>query len=118
MKEGIRALMGLLLLISFQGCLSRREIQAAIWLNNTPIPKEICEQVEDLKLYGFYRRLDSGKLEFMSFCNKEARNFIGMHKDDFERLLNSTIPEENSGSSLDYGVRNEEIQEYVIEKTR
>jgi hypothetical protein len=79
--------MALSLLILCQGCVSKREINAAIWLNNSPLPVEICERDPVLKQYGFYRRLNNGKFEFISFCDEKARNWLSMHKDDFNRIM-------------------------------
>lgn len=94
-RGSLRAILALSLLMTSQACVTRREIQAAIWLNNSPIPKEFCERDPDLKLYGFYRRLDSGKLEFMPFCNSKAREWVSMHKDDFNRLMDiATEPDD------------------------
>jgi len=76
------------LLIASQGCVNKREINAAIWLNNSPIPQEICEREPLLKEYGFFRRLNTGGFEFISFCNPEAKNWLGMHKTDFYRMMN------------------------------
>lgn len=79
-----------------QACVTREEIEVAIWKTNTPIPPEICSKVEQLQHYGFYRVLNSGQLEFISYCNKESKNFFGMHKTDFENLINkATVPDEN-----------------------
>lgn len=35
-----------------------------------------------------YRKLNGGKFEFLSFCDKKSNEFLSMHKDDFERLMN------------------------------
>jgi len=73
--------------MTFQGCVSRQELNAAIWLNNAPLPDELCDASPLNRLYGFYRRLNDGKIEFVSFCNPDAADWISMHKDDFKRLL-------------------------------
>lgn len=69
------------------GCISRGKIEAQIWLNNTPIPKELCDKTPELKDYGFFRRLNSGQLEFVSFCSPLAVQWLAMFKDDFNRLM-------------------------------
>lgn len=88
--------------MSFLGCRtpSREEINATTWLNNTPLPAELCEANPELKRYGFYRRLNSGKLEFMSYCKpctdgaKDcAKNFIAIHENDFQKMLDKYVPE-------------------------
>ena len=77
----------------------REEIDATIWLNNSPLPATICEREPELKNYGFYRRLNSGQLEFMSFCRpctegvKDCAKFwLGIRDDDFNRLMDKYVP--------------------------
>ena len=67
-------------------CVSRKKIEAAIWLNNFP-PKELCSLNPELANYGFYRKLRSGKLEFVSICKDEASLYLTMYKDDLDRIL-------------------------------
>jgi hypothetical protein len=61
-----------------------------LWLNNTPIPQDICEREPILKDYGLYRRLSTGNFEFISFCDSKVNQFYSMNKDDLARLLNGT----------------------------
>lgn len=75
-------------------CVSRGEIRANLWLNNAQIPKELCDKEPALKDYGFFRRLDSGKLEFVSWCDPLARRWLAIFDDDLERLLDKTLPKE------------------------
>lgn len=81
--------------IFLASCIRRAEIEATLWLNNSPIPDELCSRDPELQKYGFYRRLNSGQLEFISLCSPKAREWISIHKDDLERILNRTIPEES-----------------------
>jgi hypothetical protein len=86
---------GLLLLMISPACVSKREINAAIWLNNTPIPQDICDRQIELWSYGFYRKLNNGKIEFVSFCKKEAREWLAMNKVDFNKFMDQvTVPNE------------------------
>ena len=74
----------------------RSEINATVWLNNSPLPADLCgpkEAKAPLWDYGFYRRLNSGGLEFISFCDASSNLWIGIHKDDFNRLLDKYVPE-------------------------
>lgn len=64
-------------------------------MNNSPIPKELCESHEELGKYGFYRKLNNGKLEFVSFCDQEAARWVAMFEDDFYSLLNQYVPKTN-----------------------
>jgi hypothetical protein len=60
---------------------------------NNGLPADLCEREPRLKDYGFYRRLDSGQLEFLSFCKPEAQRFFGIVDSELEELLNATLPE-------------------------
>jgi hypothetical protein len=79
------ALLGLLFQTS---CISRRKLNTYLWLNNSPIPKELCEREPDLKDYGFYRELNNGKYEFVTFCDPLAKEFFAIYKKDLETILN------------------------------
>jgi hypothetical protein len=72
-------------MICLTSCLTRKEIEATIWLNNAPIPASLCK--EGVEKRGFYRRLDSGKIEFVSFCSPEAKQWLSIHKDDLQKIL-------------------------------
>lgn len=63
------------------------KVNAAIWLNNSPIPAEVCAREPTLKDYGFYRRLDTGQLEFISFCDPKSAEWLSMFTEDFNRLM-------------------------------
>jgi hypothetical protein len=69
---------------------TRERINAYLWLNNTPIPQEICDREPLLKDYGLYRRLENGKFEFISFCESKVNQFYSMHKDDLARIINGS----------------------------
>lgn len=75
-------------MISLASCrVTRAEVEATLWLNNSPIPAEICAREPALRKYGFYRKLDSGQMEFVSFCKLEARKWIAIYDADLQRLL-------------------------------
>lgn len=80
---------GILLLAT--GCVTRGEIEAAVWLNNG-VPQDVCDREPVLKDHGFYRRLNDGKLEFISFCDPTATDWLSMHKTDYARILDATLP--------------------------
>ena len=81
--------------LSLASCLvpERSEINATLWLNNAPIPKEICEANKELYNYGLYRRLNDNSLEFVSFCSLLASRWISIHSDDLAKLLDKYVPE-------------------------
>lgn len=78
----------LILSLGLTGCkATRAKIDAAIWLNNAPIPPEVCASEPALYQYGFYRRLNNGKFEFISFCSPEANKWLAMYDQDFNKLM-------------------------------
>lgn len=79
-------------ILCLTSCVTRQEIRAYFWLHNG-IPDEICRREPSLFNYGFYRKLNSGQFEFMSFCKPESRQFLGLHERDLEEILNKTLPE-------------------------
>lgn len=73
--------------------MTRSQVDALIWLNNGA-PKEICDREPTLHDYGFYRKLDSGQLEFLSFCAVGAdgqtplsEDYVSMKNEDFQKLM-------------------------------
>lgn len=95
--KNILAIISLLFLSS---CISREEVEAVIWLNNFNDESNsmagVCERNPEIKQYGFYRKLNSGKLEFVSICNQTAINYLGVQKDDFNRLLDKALPKQQN----------------------
>lgn len=83
-------------LISASSCLTREEVEAVIFLNNFNNSKgsmsEVCDRNPEIRSYGFYRVLDDGNKEFVSVCNPIARDFLAVHKDDFNRLMDRALP--------------------------
>lgn len=69
----------------------RSEIEAKVWNNNFPLPQEICDKVPELQDYGFYRRLNDGKLELQSVCNPLMPKMVSMKYDDFKALLDQYV---------------------------
>ena len=69
-------------------------MRAATWLNNTEALTELCFKVPELKDYGFYRKLNDGKIEFISFCDPNAAHMISIIDKDFEDILNKLLPKE------------------------
>lgn len=69
----------------------RSEIEAKVWNNNFPLPQEICDKVPELQDYGFYRRLNDGKLELQSVCNPLMPQMVSMKYDDFKALLDQYV---------------------------
>ena len=79
-------------MLLFFGCVTREKIEATIWLTNAPLPLEYCEQIPELKMYGFYRKLNNNKIEFVSFCKKESRDFVTMPRSEFDEILDQALP--------------------------
>lgn len=80
--------------MSLASCITRQEIRANVWLTNAPVPPEICRKAPELKDYGFYRRLNDGTFEFVSFCTPSARRMISIVDTDFQRILDALLPKE------------------------
>jgi hypothetical protein len=76
----------------FPACITRQEVRAYTWLNNG-LPADLCEREPRLQDHGFYRRLNDGRLEFISFCQPNAKDWIGIHRQDFEDVLDKLLPE-------------------------
>lgn len=97
----------------------RRKIEAAIWLNNSPLPESICLNESQ---YGFYRRLNSGKFEFVSFCKEEAKRFVAIHEKDLEKLLEITLPSQkktilkNIKKAEYFSIQNDVIEAFGYEE--
>jgi len=83
----------LALLLAASGCVTRKEVDAASWLNNGPIPAEICDREPVLKDYGFFRRLDDGTFQFLSFCNESSPRMIAFKDEDLKKILDALLPE-------------------------
>jgi hypothetical protein len=84
---------------------------AEVWLNNTPLDHVLCEPVGEIleiglktgmyKMvngkpkfqYGFYRKLDNGKYEFLSFCEEAAGKMVSMDAEKFQGFLDALLPE-------------------------
>lgn len=92
----------IILTIALTSCITRKEVQAHIWLNNfmgdgtsgsTVYIKDLCDRTPELNTVGFYRVLDSGKKEFISVCNPIARNMLSITRADFQKILDENLPE-------------------------
>ena len=87
--------------------LKRRDVQAAVWLE-TGLPSDMCEQVSEpckLSPYncskddfigwrrGRYRKLDSGKYEFLAYCNVKDGEWTSIRTEYFKAVLDALLPE-------------------------
>lgn len=99
--RGMRALL-LLTLLPLTSCLSRKEVQAELW-EQSGIPVELCDKMPELNQYGIYRKLDSGKVEFLSYCKTvqdengkmipAVQNYLSVSTKKFNEFLNQLLPE-------------------------
>jgi hypothetical protein len=69
-------------------CPTRPQIEANFWLTDV-LPPELCAKEPLLQEYGFYRKLNNGKWEFISYCNPLISNWTSIYKDDLRRILNA-----------------------------
>lgn len=91
-RDKLPGVLMLSIVFFFSGCVTREEVKAYVWLNNG-MPAEICAREPELLNYGFYRRLNDDKFEFISFCDERAKNWLGIYKADFEKMLDALLPE-------------------------
>jgi len=73
---------------------TRQEVEAEAYLNNGPIPAHICQQHPELNRYGHYRRLNSGRLELVSFCNAQINRQVSFWDDQFNYILDALLPKQ------------------------
>jgi len=83
-----------LLIVLLPACVSKSVIKASIWMN-TPLPSELCEEKPELKQYGVYRKLNSGKYEFLSYCDPKIAEWLSIWKTDLETILGETLPKKD-----------------------
>lgn len=94
----IRLIASVLLLAGLSGCVEREQLEAALWLNNGMDAALCGPSKEDsphpeLWDYGFYRKLNSGKIEFIAYCSPIARKWISIYKRDFNLVMDGLLPE-------------------------
>ena len=77
-----------------QGCktLTRAEIDAITFHNNGPLPEHLCNTYPELWDYGFYRTIDSGGFEFLSWCNGNVTDYLTFKESDVNELIDETLP--------------------------
>lgn len=98
----LAALSLMVLLPMLAGCPNRKQVLAEVW-QNSGLPSDLCEKAPELKQYGIFRKLDSGKYEFLSYCTQGqdkdgkpfplVQNYIGMLTQKFQSLLDALLPE-------------------------
>jgi hypothetical protein len=86
----------LLTIFIASGCVTREEIEVAIWMNNFHAKelKSICDREPIMHKIGFKRKLDGGGFEVVSVCAKESSEFLSMHKSDYNELLDKALPKQ------------------------
>ena len=96
------AMLGLLSsMLLLQGCPSRAEIDAEIWLNSGITP-DVCAKYPELKQFGIYRKLDTGKYEFISYCTtvpdangnqvNAVQQYLSVNAQKFNKFLDELLP--------------------------
>jgi len=78
-------------MLSSFGCVTRRQVNAKLWLNNMPVPEYVCNQSPELRDYGLYRRLNNGKFEFISVCSQGINDFKSMDNDSLNKFLDRLV---------------------------
>jgi hypothetical protein len=96
----------LLASLGLTSCISRKEVLAEVWLQSG-LPPELCEKYPEIKAYGQYRELNTGKFENISYCAQipgtlpdgsqgmvnAVSTYFGFQKDKFNAILNELLPE-------------------------
>lgn len=90
--RSLKAIFVVIMALSLSSCITRKQIEATIWRNNAPVPQDLCSRVPELRDYGLYRKLDSGKLEFISVCNPVMRQMLSIHEKDLQKILDELLP--------------------------
>jgi len=88
-------------LLTLSSCVTRGQVRAEVWMQSG-IPIELCHAQPDLRLYGIYRKLDSGQYEFISYCDETAdeagklspnvQNYIVFNAAKFYAILDQLLP--------------------------
>ena len=81
----------LFILLFLSSCINREQVMAVVYLNNFP-PIRLCILHPEIAEYGFYRKLNSGDLEFVSLCKEDAKRFKSIPDADFTRLMDRALP--------------------------
>lgn len=64
---------------------------AEVWLESG-IPAELCTPAVASR--GVYRQLNSGKVEFISYCNEAILDSVRFNGSKFYQILNAELPEQ------------------------
>jgi hypothetical protein len=80
------------MLPSLEACVTKAQVDAVIYLNNTNAIADLCTKDQDVHNFGFYRKLNSGQFEFISFCDSASNTMLSMTKDDYEKIMQGLVP--------------------------
>jgi hypothetical protein len=82
----------LLILLASSGCITRKQIEAATWLNNFhSIDPTLCYPNGPLYERGFFRRLDDGRFQFISICTETASKMLSATPEDYKKLIDAAL---------------------------
>jgi hypothetical protein len=97
---------------------TRKEIDATLWLNNTnaKVFRDLCAREPVLLNIGFYRKLNDGRKEFISFCSPRAVNYFGILDRDLNNMLDKYLPEPQDPNGM--GIYNRVVNELRVSKTK
>lgn len=89
-SQTLKLLMTFLALILISSCVTRKQIEAATWVNNFHvIPAELCYPGAALHRVGFFRRLDDGRFQLVSVCAAQASKMLSVTAADYQKLLDA-----------------------------
>jgi hypothetical protein len=93
--------LGLILMaLATSSCVvTRKQIEAATWVNNfNAIPDDACYPGKSLYRVGFFRRLDTGKYQFVSVCSDTGNKMLSATADDYKKLLDAALKKDETKS--------------------
>jgi hypothetical protein len=82
-------------LLATSSCVTRKEVDAASWLNNFGVEEfvALCNEHPELKDFGFFRKLDDGTFQFLSACDPNAKRMISFKDEDLKKILDALLPQ-------------------------
>jgi hypothetical protein len=100
----------LLILLLLCSCVSREEVSADIWVNET-IPKELCDERPGLWNYGISRVVlcknrpasefcqhgETSFEEFIPYCDQAMSSYLSMYREDVAKWLEKLTRPKSKG---------------------
>lgn len=85
-------ILALLSVTILQGCLSRKEVNAELWMESG-LPADLCTRFPELMEFGHFRKLNSGKYEVVPYCDPNARDYSAIRNKKLNEWMDKYLPE-------------------------